>query len=143
MEKRRVGFVLPVLLVLAAAMFAGNFGDESVTGRSTAKYVGPGEDCIACQSTCTRYHNSCMRAGNDALLRTCVTNLGDTCDESRRCVDKLTNSLDINKCRQVAGECSSLVQECTDVADRMAFCESELEACNTNCEVKASCAGRV
>lgn len=142
MEKRRVGLILPVLLVLAVAMFASNLGDDSVTGLSTSKYVGPGEDCVGCKNMCVRYYEGCMRTGNEGILRSCVADLGDTCDEARSCVDKLSNSLDINKCRQLSGECSSLVQECTDVANRMAFCEAELDSCVNNCEYKAVCAGR-
>ncbi len=143
MEKRRVGLILPVLLVLVAAMFAGNIGGGSVTGLSTSKYVGPGEDCIACKNTCVRYYNSCMRSGNEGLLRSCVSSMSDACDEARSCVDKLSNSLDINKCRQLSGECSNVVQECMDVANRIDFCEDELDSCVNNCEVKAVCAGRI
>ena len=142
MEERRVGLILPVLLILAAAMFAGSIGGDSVTGHSTSKYVGPGQACVSCKNTCVVYYNACMRSGNDDGLSTCVSNLGKTCEDSWRCANGVSNPLDMNDCRAFARECSSRVQECTNIVDTMAACEAQLDDCNTNCEVKAACAGR-
>lgn len=121
-----MGLFLPLLLVLAAAMFAGSFGDDSVTGFVVS---GDGETCKECKDNC--------QGAYDSAVKTCG-------DVHAGCFEGVANSY--NACISVplpSGQCMAIMKEainqCNDSKDLcVASAESAKKGCEDACEDDAA-----
>ena len=133
MEEGRIGLILPVLLVLAAAMFAGSIGGDSVTGFSTSDNGGESAECIACKNACTKTANSCRKSVNEKL-RDCMDDIKPACDEAEACINAARNPTSLNRCKVLLGKCTAIINHCTTIAGEAAVCEDAYQSCMDKCD---------
>ena len=121
-----MGLLVPILLVLAAAMFANNIGGDSVTGLTIS---GDGETCEECKDNCKGAYDSAVKTCGD-IFTGCnegAFNSYDTC---------IAENIPFTKCRSIlksaTGICEASKVTCITDAD------AAKKACDDTCDENAS-----